>query len=406
MDQKIIDILNKMEYVTNNLKSTFVAKDELVELLVISAIAQEHLLIVGPPGTAKSDLIKRFALFCTSNDMAADKNTIGYFEYLLTRFTEPNEIFGNINISAFKEGLKGSGRRVTDEMLPRAEIIFLDEVFKANSAILNALLTILNERIFYNAGIQEKVPNIFTIGATNAVPDDDELAALYDRFLLRIWTDNVEETLFDDLFQKGWKLEQHRIARGHGMLIDNILTTEELRILHQELENIDISPIKQSYREVIRQIRSEGIQLSDRRLVKLLKLIAASALRHQRTQANPGDFWVLRHVWNSPEQIPHLIDIVDPDYVTPHEGDTWRSERLLTDIQDDIHLLESRQADLRTDTDYSAHLTQLETLRKELIRHSAALDNASQDDKDMHQQLKERITQMVDQMIQLMDDQY
>ena len=219
MDQKTRDILDDCDDVVRLLKTTFVAKDELIELLMTCAIAQEHLLIVGPPGTAKSELIKRFALLCSNDQASINGNNVNYFEYLLTRFTEPNEIFGPVDISAFRDG-RGTQRN-TQGMLPRAEVAFLDEVFKANSAILNALLAILNERIFYNGNKREVVPLLCAIGATNEVPDDQELSALYDRFLLRVWTDNVEESLFPELFQRGWKLERERMAGGYGLKLAN-----------------------------------------------------------------------------------------------------------------------------------------------------------------------------------------
>jgi len=399
-DQRTIDILDDVEHVANLLKSTFVAKDELIELLIICALAQEHLLIVGPPGTAKSELIKRFALLCSSDGASANSERIGYFEYLLTRFTEPNEIFGPVNIASFQQG--AGARRYTAGMLPCAEIAFLDEVFKANSAILNALLTILNERIFYNGGQRDSVPLICAIGATNAVPDDVELAALYDRFLLRVWTDNVEESLFSELFQHGWKLERDRIGGGYDLRLINITTTDALRALYQALEGIDLSPIAQPYREVVRRIRVEGIHLSDRRVIKLLKLIAASALRHKREGANPGDFWVLRHVWNDPEQIPHLQTIVDP-YVQAFQGDVWSAERRLEEIQGDLTLLEAQQARLKTDTDYVDFLQQLESLRHELLRHSAGGAKATAEDRAQRDALLERIKALIDGLMRLLE---
>ncbi len=399
MEQDTLDILDEVEQVANLLKHTFVAKDELIELLVTCAIAQEHLLIVGPPGTAKSELIKRFALLCSTDGAAAGAERISYFEYLLTRFTEPNEIFGPINIAAFKEGKEV--RRDTVNMLPRAEIAFLDEVFKANSAILNALLTILNERIFYNGGDRDQVPLITGIGATNTVPDEPELAALYDRFLMRVWTDNVEESRFTELFQRGWKLERDRIAGGYDFHLANITTTDDLRALYRALEGIDLSPVDQPYRAVVRQIRAEGIQLSDRRVIKLLKLIAASALRRKRDAANPSDFWVLRHAWNDPEQIPNLQTIVNP-YVEAFEGDV-RAERSLANIEDDIDLLDARRGDLRTDTDYADFLQQLEGLRRELLHHSAGVEKAPAEDQAQHQTLMERITTQIDGLIKLLD---
>src|SRR3954466_8504746 len=114
------------------LESRFLGKDEIIRLLLIAVVAGEHCVLIGPPGTAKSALIRSLSELMQAR----------YFEYLLTRFTEPNEIFGPVDIAAFREGVY---RRNTAGMIPEAEIVFLDEVFKSNSAILNALLTLLNE---------------------------------------------------------------------------------------------------------------------------------------------------------------------------------------------------------------------------------------------------------------------
>ncbi len=400
MDQKTRDILDDCDDVVRLLKNTFVAKDELIELLMTCAVAQEHLLIVGPPGTGKSELIKRFALLCSNDRASVNGNKVNYFEYLLTRFTEPNEIFGPVDIAAFRDG-RGTQRN-TQGMLPRAEVAFLDEVFKANSAILNALLAILNERVFYNGSKREMVPLLCAVGATNEVPDDRELSALYDRFLLRFWTDNVEESLFPELFQRGWQLERERIATGYGLKLANIITTDTLRQLNRALERVDLSPLAQKYREVIRRIRAEGIQLSDRRVVKLLKLIAASALRHKREVADPGDFWVLRHIWNNAEQIPHLQTILDP-YVQEYQGDTWSTERSLNDIQSDLDQLEAQRSRLRTDTDYVDFLQQLESFRRELVRHSTNSDKASAGDQAKRSALLRCIETSIDGLMKLLE---
>lgn len=393
MQQQLLDHLGELEQVVDLLKATFIAKDELIELLATSAIAQEHLLIVGPPGTAKSELIKRFALYCRAEDG-------GYFEYLLTRFTEPNEIFGPVNIAAFRDG-EGMFRQ-TEGMLPQAQIAFLDEVFKANSAILNAFLTILNERIFYNGSQRNKVPLVFAVGATNNVPEENELAALYDRFLLRVWTDNVEESLFGELYQRGWSLEQERIAAGYRLQEQPIASTKGLQRLYEALAQVDMSQVAVPYRTVVRQIRAEGIQLSDRRAIKLLKLIAASALRNRRMVANSGDFWVLRHVWNDPEQLPHLQTIVDP-YVTGHSENGHRAERLLSQLEAELQGLAMGQEKLETDIDYADYLGQVEGVRRQLVRHSAAEAAEASEEKQKYTRLLAETEKMIGQVMTILD---
>src|SRR5260221_9628789 len=121
----------RLGQIARTLESRFLGKDEVIRLLLIAVVAGEHAVLVGPPGTAKSALIRMFARLLQAN----------YFEYLLTRFTEPNELFGPVDIAAFREGRY---QRRVEGMLPSSEIVFLDEIFKANSAILNALLTLLN----------------------------------------------------------------------------------------------------------------------------------------------------------------------------------------------------------------------------------------------------------------------
>jgi len=279
-------------------------------------------------------------------------------------------------------------------MLPRAEIAFLDEVFKANSAILNALLTILNERVFYNGGRPEPVPLIFAIGASNEVPDDASLAALYDRFLVRLWTDNVEEARFGELFSRGWQLERDRIGSGNKMELGNVTTTSALRTLHRSLDEVNVDKIGRDYREVIRRIRAEGIDLSDRRVIKLLKLIAASAIRRKSTDANPGDFWVLKHVWNNPDQIPHLRSIVDP-YLEAYMDVQWKSERGLDAIAGDLQILEARHRELRTDADYADFLRQAEHLRQELLRHT--------EDEPTRVALIDKIKSLIEAVMQILE---
>jgi MoxR-like ATPase len=394
MRQELRNDIADLDDLANLLKSAFVAKDRLIELMVTSAIAQEHLLAVGPPGTAKSELVKRFSLLCSPQDGRRSNGKIPYFEYLLTRFTEPAELFGPVDVKTFQEG--GRHHRITAGMLPKAEIAFLDEVFKANSAILNALLTVLNERVFYNGGVPEKVPLVCAIAATNEVPDDPTLAALYDRFLVRVWTDNVEEARFGELFQRGWQLEQDRIRQGYGLQrLVNVTTTDALRRLYGALDEVDLSGIRHDYREVVRRIRAEGVELSDRRVIKLLKLIAAAALRRRSLEAHRGDFWVLQHVWNDPEQIPHLRNIIEP-YLQDYTERQHSAERPLEDIAADIEVLAARQEDLKTDADYADFLQQANRLRRELLSHS---------DKEGRAPQLERLERLIEAAMDLLETQ-
>src|SRR3989475_3784074 len=212
----------------------FVAKGELIDLMLIAAVAQEPLLIVGPPGTAKSDLVLKFkdALGVADED---------YFEYMLTRFTEPSEIIGPIDINLLREG-----RYVRREQgkLPTARLAFLDEIFKSNSAILNILLTIINEKKFYQDGVPQPVRLRVLFAATNEVPEQGELAALKDRFVLKIESRSVQEHHFSELIDSGLQSEVYRSlqqkpwAEGHATLDDVLKAGRYLTYLFGQKQRV------------------------------------------------------------------------------------------------------------------------------------------------------------------------
>ncbi|HEY1585564.1 MAG TPA: AAA family ATPase [Polyangia bacterium] len=278
----------------------FLDKQEVIRLLLVSVAAGEHMLLVGPPGTAKSALVRTFAKLIDAR----------YFEYLLTRFTEPNELFGPVDIRAFREG---TYTRKTETMLPEAELVFLDEIFKSNSAILNSLLTILNERKFANGSKIQNVPLLSMFGASNEVPNDDNLAAIFDRFLLRVVSDNLDSYHFHNLIAKGIANEA-ALLTGKPAVDRALFTARDLHGLHKRFDaHLAFSEdFLSKYKGLIFQIRSEGISVSDRRVVKLLKLFAASAIVDGRDQANDSDFFILKHIWNNLDQTEILEEIVGP----------------------------------------------------------------------------------------------
>lgn len=313
MRDEVLTITHQLaDRVLRPLKAMFVAKEEAIDLLAVTVAAQENLLLVGPPGTAKSGLLRAFCLLVQGR----------YFEYLLTRFTEPNEIFGPVDIRRYQQD--GIFERITESMLPEADIAFLDEVFKANSAILNALLTVMNERWFFTGREKRRVPLISVFGATNEIAEDEALGALYDRFLVRVRTDNVDELWFPDLLEQGWHLESLRFA-GLEEQLAPALTVAQLRELFRALGEVDVRTIGPRYQKIVYQIRAEGIPFSDRRVVKVLKLMAASALLRRREVVTPADFWVLKHVWHTPDQgLLLLREIVQPvleDWYAAHPED-------------------------------------------------------------------------------------
>lgn len=294
----------QFQEVARVLGTHFLDKQEIIRLLVVSAIAGEHMVLIGPPGTAKSAIIRMFARLIDAR----------YFEYLLTRFTEPNELFGPVDIKEFREGRYV---RRSENMLPAAEIVFLDEIFKSNSAILNSLLTIINERKFTSGPQVTDVPLISLYAASNEAPNDDSLSAMFDRFLLRVQSDNLDSYHFHELLARGVANELRQMKEtltGRDETIRPIISARLLREIQGGYGRYMVFPdeFMAKYKGLIFQIRSEGVTVSDRRAVKLLKLFAASAVFDGRATVSDGDFFILRHIWNNLDQAELLAEIVNP----------------------------------------------------------------------------------------------
>lgn len=249
-----------------------VGREQLAELIILGAVAREHLLVVGPPGTAKSAVVRRVAQALGGR----------YFEYLLGRFTEPSELFGPVSLEKLKQGTVETD---TTGMLPESEIAFLDEVFLGSTAILNTLLGVLNERRFRRGHTQMPCPLRICVGAANGLPEDESLAAFGDRFLIHVFIDPVPDHLLDALLQGGWQADTTPVESSGGLAA--------LDTLGAAVAQVDLSVARPALANALRTLRQGGIPLSDRRIVKAQRLIAAATVLGGRLQAGEGDLWPL-----------------------------------------------------------------------------------------------------------------
>ena len=224
------------------------------------------------------------------------------FDYLLTRFTEPSELFGPFDIRRLREGDLVTN---TEGMLPEASLVFLDELLNANSAILNSLLMVLNERVFRRGRETRALPLLMVVSASNRLPEDDALGALFDRFLLRVPCDNVAPERLSEVLEAGWKLDLPRSENAAPLDI------EDIRRLNRMLADVDLAGVRQPYVELVHRLRHAGIPISDRRAVRLQRLMAASALLCGRLCVNATDLWVLRYIWDTEKQQEVLASLVD-----------------------------------------------------------------------------------------------
>lgn len=300
--------------VRDTLSGCFVGKDALIELMLVCTLAQEPLLLVGRPGTAKSDLVVRFcqAIGVTGED---------YFEYMLTRFTEPGEIIGPIDIARLKEGRY---LRRVEGKLPTARVVFLDEIFKSNSAILNTLLTIINERKYYQDGQPVPVRMRMLFGATNEIPELVELAALRDRFVLKVESRSVREHAFDALIEKGLEGDALRASNQRPWADTAALEDfEKLKLLLDHLLRLSARDAQDrqrwfpkaqyaTFRRILTTLeKEEGVEITDRRVVKLYKLVRARAFLLHGGVVRREDLIILRYVADRIEDFEPVAAKVD-----------------------------------------------------------------------------------------------
>ncbi|MEM1793904.1 MAG: AAA family ATPase [Desulfurococcaceae archaeon] len=271
-------LLNAAQEFVNELSKPFIGREEEAKTIASAIVSGEHAVLIGEPGTAKSALARR----------AADLINARFFKYLLTKFTEPDELFGPLDIVALREG---KYVRVTRNKLPEAEIAFIDEIFNASSAILNTLLSIMNERVIYDGYNEIKVPLWTLISTSNNVPEEPELQALYDRFLYRHFVKPVSEDKWIQLLNAVWRMEIEPLQPPKP-----VLTMSEVRELNKLIFNVDLSRVKEKLVKVFAILEDHGIHVTDRRKGKSLKAIAVNSILNGRLEAIEQDMMILSSI--------------------------------------------------------------------------------------------------------------
>ena len=286
-----------MKMVEDTLNKLYVAREGYSRALILALMTKEHVVLVSPPGTAKSAMVRDLARLVRAR----------FFMYLMTKFTEPSEIFGPLDIAALREGRYV---RVTKGKLPEAEIAFLDEVFKANSAVLNSLLSVLQERVYYDGYTEIRVPLWTLIGASNEVPEEPELQALYDRFAVRVFEGYLQS--------EGDIMAALDAVWASSRTVDPVATMEDVKSAHQLTVRAVRAKVKQLGTPVYKvyhqnvvpflmALRRRGeVVVSDRTLIeKLPKLYAASLLLDGLRAENliVTAFAVLKYVARTREEL-------------------------------------------------------------------------------------------------------
>ncbi|CAH0536524.1 ATPase RavA domain-containing protein [Vibrio marisflavi] len=310
-------------------------KESTIKLCLLAALTGESVFLLGPPGIAKSLIAKRLI-------QAFDSSS--YFEYLMTRFSTPEEVFGPLSI----QELKDNGRyvRLTDGYLPSAQVVFLDEIWKAGPAILNTLLTVVNERTFKNGNDILKVPMRLLVTASNELPDEDSgLEALYDRMLVRVFVNRIQNKQnFKSMLTVGTPQEAN-IPEGLA------ITDEEYHQWQKELDELKLADdiFEKLYqlkslleKESEKQVGIEDIYVSDRRWKKASKLLKASAYFNGRDSINPLDLLLLQDcLWSSPET-RDIVRGVIRDFALTYAFDQQEVEINIAHVREDLEEIQQQ----------------------------------------------------------------
>jgi len=315
---KVLDLKNTILNIKQEFSAYFKERDAEINGSLLALLSGEHVLLLGPPGTAKTLL---------ANKICETIEGGNFFHYLLTRFSTPEEVFGPLSLKALE---KDEFSRRVEGYLPTAHIALLDEIFKANSSILNSLLTVLNERKYHNGKEVLDVPLFSVFGASNELPEEDEnLEALYDRFLFRYSVDYIqhEENLEDLIFEN-----------TEDFLPSTKLSVEDIKEIQTKARDMRVDPeVRAIIRGLRRELKNSNIFVSDRRWKKIINVLRVASAVNGHTSVNRMTVVLLQHMlWDLPEQRETIRKLI-LDRVVSGGTDTGKLKQNVFDLRNSVY---------------------------------------------------------------------
>ena len=337
-------ISEKISSIVTDVNKGVYDKDCELKLALLAAIAGESILILGPPGVAKSMIARSI------KNVFKDANS---FEYLMSRFSTPDEIFGPVSIAKLKDSEQYE--RITEGYLPNADVVFLDEIWKAGPAIQNSLLTVLNEKIFRNGNREMHLPLKLLIAASNELPAQGEgLEALWDRFLIRIVSKSIRKE--EDFYRM--LLDDSDVAGN----VRYPISQEEYNDWQKDIDKVKVSDdvlktitfIRQKLNDVLvddSELR-KSIYVSDRRWKKIVRLLKVEAYMRGHKEVELSDLYIIHHcLWNNPNEYIDVKDIVLEALAYPIEVRVNQLRQRLNDDLKAFHLRDAMEKVLYRDLD-------------------------------------------------------
>lgn len=328
----------RIENLLQYLQQDIYEKETETALALLAALAGESILLLGPPGVAKSMVARRLK--------EAFKNARS-FEYLMSRFSTPDEIFGPVSIARLKESDKYE--RATEGFLPTADVVFLDEIWKAGPAIQNTLLTVMNEKLFRNGNKEIHLPLKLLVAASNELPAKGEgLEALWDRFMIRVMCGCIRnENVFRNML-----CQSANTATKSTQSAPSPITAKEYAQWQKEAQGIPLSSALldaiSHIRLLLQKVEIEGSELarciyvSDRRWVHIANLLRTSAYLQGREVADVADLLPMYHcLWNEPIEIEQVKQIVLQSIFAPY---VQRLETLARNVKADLRACKAKEA--------------------------------------------------------------